>query len=100
MSGILLREADNLVDVTRLLNEESRTRELKSGKREPESKAPVPWAAATTISTLMGQMSKPQLTQDWVDALGEAGDAGDARTTWHKLTKCLPLLEHFLSRFR
>ena len=93
MSGILLREADSLVDLTRLLSEESGTREQKSGKREPESKAPVPWAAATTISTPFGQKSKPQLTQGWVDALDEAGDA---RTTWRKLTECLPFFGRFL----
>lgn len=92
MSGIILREAENLVDVTRLLDEESRKESTKKGtkksrKEEPKLEAPVPWVAATT---------KPQLTQDWVDALNKAGNTG---TLWRELTEHLPWYGLYCKRF-
>ncbi|KAI1358914.1 hypothetical protein F5Y08DRAFT_345212 [Xylaria arbuscula] len=62
LSSILLREAKNLIDIARLLDE-SRT-----GERA--SKVPMPWAATTSRDK--GNIPMPQLTQDWVDALNKS----------------------------
>ena len=65
--------------VASLLDEEK-----KKGKQA--SKPPSPWATATA-SKDAGGMTKPQLTQDWANALDKTGDKG---ASWHELTKQLP----------
>jgi hypothetical protein len=67
VSGILLREVDSLVEMTRLLDEEQN----RNGERTLE--APVPWAAPTT-SKNGGRLSKPRLRQEWVDAMDQTGE--------------------------
>jgi hypothetical protein len=89
VSGILLNEADSLVEVTRLLDEE----QSRKGKRA--SKAPVPWGAAI-MSKNGGGMSKPQLTQEWINALDQMSEKG---APWHEVTKNVPLLSYFLDTF-
>ncbi|KAL2272403.1 hypothetical protein FJTKL_06742 [Diaporthe vaccinii] len=86
LSGILLREADSLVEMTRLLDEESGKR-----KQWPEraSRAPSPWATAT-ISKDSGGLSKAQLTQDWVNAMDQTSEEGEG-APWFELTKDLSL---------
>lgn len=87
MSGILLRKADSLVEVTRLIDEENRT-ETRS------SKALSPWVAATK-SKDEGSMPKAQLTQDWVDKMNQIVE----ETPWREFTMHLPLYRVFMNKF-
>jgi hypothetical protein len=72
VSNIQLREAENMIQVEKLLAEES-------GQSKESWKPSTPWAP---------NLSEPQLRQDWVDGLNEVSDAGDA---WHKLVATAPL---------
>ena len=90
MSGILLREADSLVEVTRLLDEES-----WMGKQA--LKAPSPWVVATKLKD-GGGMPKAQLTQNWVDAMNQTDEERNG-APWHELTKHLSSSWLFMHKF-
>jgi hypothetical protein len=78
VTDILLHEAENLIHVTRLLNEEE----------ELSSELLRLWTASTNVDD---EVSQPQIAQDWVDALDKANDAG---SLWRELATLLPGLHH------
>ncbi|EOA81106.1 uncharacterized protein SETTUDRAFT_35980 [Exserohilum turcica Et28A] len=83
LTDILLREAESLIHVTRLLNEEE----------ELSSELLRPWTASTSNKD---GVSQPQLAQDWVDALDKANDAG---SLWRELATLLPGLPYCAMSF-
>lgn len=83
VTDILLREAESLIHVTRLLNEEE----------ELSSELLRPWTASTSNKD---GVSQPQLAQDWVDALDKANDAG---SLWRELATLLPGLPYCAMSF-
>ncbi|PCD21350.1 hypothetical protein AU210_016316 [Fusarium oxysporum f. sp. radicis-cucumerinum] len=72
LSNILLREAENVVNIARLLDTDDRS---------------TPWDASK---------SAPQLTQNWVDMMDEMSDAGAA---WHKLVATVASFWHIVDPF-
>jgi hypothetical protein len=75
---MLLHEAENLIQVTRLLSEESLP-------KNQASEHPTPWATNAS----------PQLAPDWVDVLNKTSDAAGA-AVWQELTAILPHYEFFI----
>jgi hypothetical protein len=88
VSNVLLREAENLIHVTELLNGEDLLDRM-------ESKPPRIWAATTRL--LNGRTAGPQLAQDWVDTLNKARDTGP--TMWVELATLLPEIWRYIESF-
>jgi hypothetical protein len=76
VGNIILRKAESLIHVTRLLNDEENPRRI--------------WAA--TARGWDEGSSAPQLAQDWVDALDKASDRRP--TIWGELATLLPEIRH------
>lgn len=69
---ILLREAEHLINITKVLNE-------LEWKRRPPPKGLFPWATDRKTE----RECPPRLAQDWVDALDNVRNPGAA---WGELT--------------